>query len=45
MSLWHTTLLLGDDLPKSIKDLKETNKVVGKLGYQSFKIRNAYENR
>lgn len=37
-----TKLLFGDDLPKSIKDLKETNKVAGKLGFQSCKGKNAY---
>ena len=40
-----TKLLFGDYLPKSIKDLNETNKVAGKLGYQSFKDKNAYASK
>ena len=40
-----TTLLFGDDLPKSIKDLNETNQVAGKLGFQGSKGRNAYGNK
>ena len=40
-----TTLLFGDDLPKSIKDLNETNKVAGKLVFQGFKGRSTYGNK
>lgn len=40
-----TKLLFGDDLPKSIKDLNETNKVAGKLGFQNSRGKDAYANK